>query len=263
MPVLFVGHGSPLNAIEDNRWSRGFRALGRELPRPRAVLCVSAHWWTAGSFVTGEAAPRTIHDFGGFPQQLHEVSYPAPGSPGLARRVVGLLADRTDPPITGRADWGLDHGAWSVLCHLFPDADIPVVQLSLDGRLGPREHLQLGRALRPLRDEGVLLLGSGNVTHNLRDAFGRVADAPAPDWAREFDEQTAAAIRVGDTERLIAAWPGGPHAQLAHPHPDHWFPLLYAAGAAEPSDRVSFPLEGFDLGSLSMRSVLWSAARAT
>src|SRR5262245_60987544 len=163
MPVLFVGHGSPMNAIEDNPWSRAFRALGEQLPRPRAVLCVSAHWYTPGTFLTDNARPETIHDFGGFPRELHEVQYPAPGAPDLARRISQLLAAHAASP---RSDWGLDHGTWSVLVHLLPAADIPVLQLSIDGRLPPARHIEIGKALAPLREEGVLVLGSGNVVHN-------------------------------------------------------------------------------------------------
>ena len=255
MPVLFVGHGSPLNAIEDNRWSRAFSALGHELPRPRAVLAVSAHWWTEGTFLTGMEHPRTIHDFSGFPRALHEVEYPVPGSPDLARRVAALLegaASVTD-------DWGLDHGAWSVLRHLIPEADVPVVQLSLDARLDAEGHLELGRGLRTLRGEGVLILGSGNVVHNLRDAMQRASTgAPTtPEWAEAFDRDVARALRERDSGRLVRAWPDGEQARQAHPHPDHWFPLLYAYGATDERDTPSFPIEGFDLGSLSMRAVRW------
>ncbi len=259
MPVLFLGHGSPMNAIDDNRWSRAFRSIGASLPRPTAVLAISAHWWTEGSFLTGGARPPTIHDFGGFPRRLSEVQYPAPGSPDLAARTAALLATATAPPAAERTDWGLDHGTWSVLRHLLPAADVPVVQLSLDGRLTARQHLELGRALRDLRDAGVLILGSGNVTHNLRDAMQRVAagDPTTPDWALQFDREVAAAVSEGDTRHLVEAWPDGRHARLAHPHPDHWFPLLYAHAAAERADAVSFPVEGFDLGSLSMRAVRW------
>src|SRR5262245_50896045 len=170
-PVLFLGHGSPMNALEDNRWSRAFRALGRELARPRAILSVSAHWYLEGSFVTIQDEPPTLHDFGGFPQALYDVQYPAPGAPELARRVRALAGAAA----VGESDaWGLDHGTWSVLCHMIPRADVPVVQLSLDARMEPVEHLRLARALAPLAAEGVLVLGSGNIVHNLRDAFGRM-----------------------------------------------------------------------------------------
>ena len=168
MPVLFVGHGSPMNAIEDNRWSRGFRSLGALLPRPRAIMSVSAHWYVEGTFTTASAHPETIHDFGGFPEALYRIQYPAPGDPALALRAASLAGAGRATTTEG---WGLDHGTWSVLLHLWPAADVPVVQLSIDGRLPPDRHLAIGRALAPLRDEGVLILGSGNVTHNLRQAF--------------------------------------------------------------------------------------------
>src|SRR6185436_4896121 len=181
-PVLFLGHGSPMNALEDNRWSRAFRALGKELPRPRAILSVSAHWFVRGTFVTIAEHPETIHDFGGFPDELFAMEYPAPGAPELARRVRALVGAEA---VGESTDWGLDHGTWSVLVHLFPAADVPVVQLSLDARLAPREHLELARGLAPLGDEGVLVLGSGNLVHDLRDAFARMGagDESVPAWA--------------------------------------------------------------------------------
>lgn len=259
MPVLFIGHGSPINAIEDNRWSRAFRAIGNELPRPRAVLAISAHWWTQGSFLTGGAKPGTIHDFGGFPQELYEVQYPAPGSPDLAARVKTILSEKTAQGAVVRGDRGLDHGAWSVLRHLIPEPVVPVVQLSLDGRLSAKQHFELALALHQLRGEGVLVLGSGNVTHNLRDAMTRASggDPTTPAWAEQFDREVTQALRGRDRAHLIEAWPDGQHAQQAHPHPDHWFPLLYAYAATDDEDSVSFPIEGFDLGSLSMRAVRW------
>ncbi len=254
MPVLFVGHGSPMNVVEDNPWSRGFRALGGLVPRPRAILAVSAHWYADGSFVTANERPETIHDFGGFPEELYRVQYPAPGDPALARRVVALAGE-------GRAslatDWGLDHGTWSVLVHMLPAADVPVVQLSVDARLPPEGHLALGRALSPLRDEGVLILASGNLTHDLRHAFRSMSAGvtATPDWARRFDEAAAAAL-----ERHDQAWLAGAlrteDGRRSHPTPDHWLPLLYAAGAAAPGEPVRFPVTGFDLSSLSMRAAI-------
>jgi 4,5-DOPA dioxygenase extradiol len=251
MPVLFVGHGSPMNAIDDNRWSRGFRSLADLLPQTRAILSVSAHWYVAGTFLTGEAQPKTIHDFGGFPQELYEVQYPAPGSVELAQRASKLL----DAGV--RTDWGLDHGTWSVLVHLRPKADLPVVQLSIDGRLPPEAHVELGKALAPLRDEGVLILGSGNVTHNLRHAFSAYqhGDTSTPAWAEGFDAGVTRALEQHDTAEL-ARLVGTSDGRMAHPSPDHYYPLLYAAGAAG-ADKVSFPISGFDMGSLSMRSVLF------
>jgi 4,5-DOPA dioxygenase extradiol len=254
MPVLFVGHGSPMNAIEDNAWSRGFRDLARLLPRPRAVLAVSAHWYVAGTFATGNEHPETIHDFGGFPEALYHIQYPAPGDLALARRAVALVGEKR---ASLRTDWGLDHGTWSVLRHVWPAADVPVVQLSIDGRLAPAGHLAIGRALAPLRDEGVLVLASGNVTHNLRHAFAawRSGERATPDWARAFDEGVATALSAHDEGHLVRAL-DGEAGRLAHPTPDHYLPLLYAAGASGPGDPVRFPVTGFDMGSLSMRSVI-------
>jgi 4,5-DOPA dioxygenase extradiol len=254
MPVLFVGHGSPTNAIEDNEWSRGFSALAPLMPSPVAILAVSAHWFVSGTFTTGDESPRTIHDFGGFPAPLYGVQYPALGSPSLARRVAALLGERAAVSL----GWGLDHGTWSVLRHLRPAADLPVVQLSLDVRLGPEEHVALGRALAPLRDEGVLLMGSGNITHNLSDAFSRLhrGDLTTPGWATRFDRDVAVALASHDVEFLAQA-PETEAGRLSHPTLDHYLPLLYAAGAADQRDRVRFPITGFDLGSLSMRAVLF------
>ncbi len=259
MPVLFLGHGSPMNAVDGNRWSRAFRTIGESLPQPNAMLVISAHWWTEGSFLTGGEKPRTIHDFHGFPRELYEIQYPAPGSPDLADRVQAILSEASDRSSAVSDDWGLDHGSWSVLRHLLPQADVPVVQLSLDGRLSSKQHFEMARALHQLRGEGVLVLGSGNVTHNLRDALTRSSaeDPTTPEWAKQFDAEIAYAIRERDTGHLVAAWPDGEHARQAHPHPDHWFPLLYAYAASDDADSVSFPVEGFDLGSLSMRAVRW------
>jgi 4,5-DOPA dioxygenase extradiol len=254
MPVVFVGHGNPMNAIVDNVWSRGFRDLGRALPSPKAILAVSAHWYVEGTFTTEADRPETIHDFGGFPDELYRIQYPAPGDPELARRVIRLVGDRRASLSSG---WGLDHGTWSVLVHLRPAADVPVVQLSIDARLAPAEHLAIGRALAPLRDEGVLVLGSGNVVHNLRHAFGawHRGDARTPEWAREFDDGIARALEHHDADHLVRA-PATDEGRRAHPTPDHYLPLLYAAGASTQSDRVRFPVEGFDMASLSMRAVV-------
>ena len=254
MPALFVGHGNPMNAIEENQWSRAFRDLAGLLPRPEAILAVSAHWYVDGTSTTADARPRTIHDFGGFPEELYRVQYPAPGDPALARRVVQLIGEGRAAAVDG---WGLDHGTWSVLVHLRPAADIPVVQLSLDARLEPAEHLAIGRALAPLRDEGVLLLGSGNLVHNLGHAFGamRRGDDRTPDWARDFDLGVAKALERHDADHLVRALDGEAGRQ-AHPTPDHFLPILYVAGASGASEPVRFPITGFDMGSLSMRAVL-------
>jgi 4,5-DOPA dioxygenase extradiol len=253
MPALFVGHGSPMNAIEENEWSRGFRALAKELPRPKAILSISAHWYTAGTFTTGNEQPKTIHDFGGFPEELYRVQYPAPGDVALARRAVLLVGEGRASSSDG---WGLDHGTWSVLVHLRPAADVPVVQLSVDERLSPAEHLAIGRALAPLRDEGVLVLGSGNVTHNLRHALGSMhtGAAETPAWARAFDDGVARALD-GRDERWLTRALESREGRLSHPTPDHYLPLLYAVGASTVDEKISYPVTGFDLGSLSMRSV--------
>ncbi len=253
MPVVFVGHGSPMNAIEDNLWARGFQALGKALPRPRAILSISAHWYIDGTALTGNELPKTIHDFAGFPQALFEIQYPARGSTDLAKRVSQLLAARS---ATVSQEWGLDHGTWSVLRHVRPEADVPVVQLSIDRRLAPLQHLAIGRALEPLRNEGVLIFGSGNVTHNLRHAFGRMrsGDHSTPPWAARFDGEVRRALEQHDGDglaRLLQTDDG----RASHPSADHYLPLLYAVGAGLASDTVTFPVEGWDMGSLSMRSV--------
>jgi 4,5-DOPA dioxygenase extradiol len=255
MPVLFVGHGSPMNAIQDNAWSRGFRDLALILPKPKAILCVSAHWFVQGTFLTGSERPETIHDFGGFPKALFDMQYPAPGDVPLARRVALLLGEER---ASLRTDWGLDHGTWTVLHHIWPAADVPVVQLSIDARMPPPGHLALGRALAPLREEGVLILGSGNVTHNLRVAMRsfQTGDNTTPDWARSFDADVAKATEQHDGEFLTRAL-ATDAGRMSHPSPDHYLPLLYVAGAADARDAVRYPISGFDGGSLSMRSVLY------
>jgi 4,5-DOPA dioxygenase extradiol len=255
MPALFVGHGSPLNAVSDNRFSRSFAALSKLIPRPRAILAVSAHWYVPGTFVTGGESPRTIHDFYGFPQELYDVEYPAPGDDELARTVAALAGEG---PSAVRNDWGLDHGTWSVLRWMFPQADVPVVQLSIDARLSAPEHFALAFRLARLRDEGVLIMGSGNITHNLADALRRMSlgDESTPTWSRRFDETVVGCLRARDTERLLALWPGTDEGRLAHPTPDHWLPLVYAYAVTDDFDALQFPVEGFDLG-LSMRSVLF------
>jgi len=254
MPTLFIGHGNPMNAIQDTVWSRAWSALGRQLPRPGLVLSVSAHWYLPGTAVTAMARPRTIHDFGGFPAPLYDVQYPAPGDPALARRAAELLGGGARPT----DEWGLDHGAWSVLLHLFPRADVPVVQLSVDLSLRPAEVVAAGRALRPLRDEGVMLIGSGNVTHNLRHAFGSVrrGETAPPEWATSFDAAAARAVEARDRDFLEGALAGEAGRQ-AHPTPEHYLPLLYVVGAAADGERATWPIVGFDMSSLSMRAALF------
>ena len=256
-PVLFLGHGSPMNAIEDNVFTRTLSALGARLPRPEAVLCVSAHWQTRGSLVTGMAAPRTIHDFGGFPEALYKVRYPAPGSPALAalvRETVGPATVSID-----ESEWGLDHGSWSVLRHLYPKADVPVVQLSVDAGAPARRHFELGEKLRPLREKGILILGSGNIVHNLR----RIAfeeDAAPESWAVEFDAWVKGRLEKRDFDALLGDLAAAPSGALAVPTPDHYDPLLYILGASDAGDKLRFEYEGIQNGSISMRSVSFGAA---
>lgn len=259
MPVLFLGHGSPMNAIEDNRWRRGWQALGAEfgarLPRPQLILCISAHWITRGWWLTGMDKPRTIHDFGGFPQALFDQQYPAPGAPAVAQEISQAFAQ----PRVGveREEWGYDHGTWSVLKPMFPNADIPVVQLSMDYQRPPAEHFALGEQLKPLRERGVLIVGSGNIVHNLRAVRRDVTDDQAYDWAAEFDQRIAERLRKGELRPLADVQALGRVAQLAHPTYDHYLPLLHAAGAADAREPVRFLNEGFQSASIAMRSVVW------
>ncbi len=248
MPAVFYGHGSPMNALGGPHVA-AWRALGSELPRPKAILMVSAHWETDGvTAVTAMERPKTIHDFGGFPQALFDMQYPAPGSPELAARVRALVAE-----VAADHDWGLDHGTWSMLVHTWPDADIPVVQLSLNRDLTPRRHYDLARRLSPLRDEGVLIAGSGDIVHNLRQMRRDGSDAPY-DWAVRFDAAVKEALKAGDHDRLIAlADPdglGGDDARLAAD--EHFLPILYVAAQQRAGEPVRFFNETIDLGSVSM-----------
>lgn len=252
MPVIFFGHGNPMNALADNDITRGWSDLGRSLPRPKAVLCVSAHWYIPAVAVTAMERPRTIHDFGGFPRALFEVEYPAPGSPGLARRVAELLGDGV---LMDEGQWGLDHGTWSVLCHVFPDADVPVVQLSINEAEPAPFHYQLAQQLHALRDEGYLVIGSGNLVHNLHTyAWGKQNVEPF-DWALRFEAAARELISKGDHAPLISYEEMGPDAMRSAPTPDHYLPLLYVLALQRPDDEVSFPIEGFDGGSVSMTTV--------
>jgi len=256
-PSLFLGHGNPMLAITDNPYALRWQALGQALPRPRAILAISAHWYVPETAVTAHSHPPTIHDFGGFPQALFDVQYPAPGDPALAQQVIALLA--ADVLVRASLDWGLDHGSWAVLRHLYPAADIPVVQLAIDARKPPEWHLALGRRLAPLRDQGVLLLGSGNLVHNL----GRVSwqdDAPASPWAVRADQWFAERIQARDLAALCNLASFGPEQRLAVPTPEHYLPLMYVLGASDADDHLEFPIEGIDLGSISMRSCLCLSA---
>ncbi len=253
MPVLFVGHGSPMNLVEDNQWSRGFSALRGLVPKPSAILSISAHWFVSGTYLTGSAHPETIYDFSGFPQALYEVKYTTRGKVDLAQRVRDLLGSER---ASLNDQWGIDHGTWSVLRWMYPDADVPVIQLSLDRRLSPAQHYELGRSLSPLRDENVLIMGSGNIVHNLRDAFRRMhtRSTETPGWASRFDDSVKQIVTQHDHQRLLTIVDSD-DGRMAHPTPDHWLPLLYAQAASEDADAVTFPTEGFDLGSISMRNI--------
>jgi len=252
MPAIFFGHGNPLNALLENDYTRAWGRIGEQLPRPKAILCVSAHWYFPATAVTTTAKPPTIHDFGGFPQELYQVEYPAPGSSELVNRVREVLA-----PTSVELDeqWGLDHGTWSVLCHVFPQADIPVVQLSIDERQPPEYHYEIGKRLVTLRDEGILIIGSGNIVHNLHTyAWGSRRVEPF-DWAVRFERQARGLLLSGDYGPLIAYETLGRDAVLAVPTPEHYLPLLYVIAVARQGEEVSFPVEGVDGGSVSMLSV--------
>jgi len=253
MPAIFFGHGNPMNALSKNSYTEAWTRIGQELPKPKAILCISAHWFVSGTAVTVAAHPRTIHDFGGFPRQLHEVQYPAPGEPDLARRVQQMLA----PAQVDLDDsWGLDHGTWSVLCHVYPNADVPVVQLSIDETQPPIVHYEIGNRLEQLREEGVLILGSGNIVHNLHTySWGQRSQEPY-DWAISFESKVRELLLAEDHKSLIDYERTlGREAVLAVPTPDHFLPFLYVLGTRAPSEQVSFPVEGVDGGSISMLSV--------
>jgi 4,5-DOPA dioxygenase extradiol len=255
MPTIFFGHGNPMNALEANAYTEGWARIGRTIPRPRAVLAVSAHWYAPGTAVTAMARPRTIHDFGGFPRPLHEFQYPAPGSAELAARVQELLAPL---PVASDTHWGLDHGTWSVLCHVFPEADVPVVQVSMDENAPAQFHYDVGRRLGVLRDEEILVMGSGNIVHNLHAyAWGRHPAEPF-DWAVRFESRARELIVSGDHAPLVDYESLGRDAVLSAPTPDHYLPLLYVLGAARPADAVTFPVEGIDGGSVSMLAVAFA-----
>lgn len=250
MPVVFVGHGNPMNALEDNEFSRAWAEIGQKLPHPAAILCVSAHWETRGTHVTAMDHPKTIHDFGGFPPELFAAQYPAPGSPQLAR----LTAETVKRvPVGLDQTWGLDHGTWSVLARMFPAADIPVVQLSLDHFQPPEFHYALGRELAALRRKGVLIIGSGNMVHNLRRV---VWQEQAFDWAVEFDEKVKSLILAGDHNALVHYENLGAAAQLAIPTNEHYLPMLYTLALQDPQDNLQFFADRVTMGSMSMRS-LW------
>jgi 4,5-DOPA dioxygenase extradiol len=251
-PAIFFGHGNPMNALQTNAFTRGWREIGERLPRPRAILSISAHWYVPETGVTVSTSPRTIHDFGGFPRELFEVRYPAPGDPDLARRVQKLLA-----PVAVALDesWGLDHGTWSVLKHVYPEADVPVVQLAIDETKPARFHYDVGRRLASLREEGMLIVGSGNLVHNLHTyAWGRHMPEPY-DWAVRFEDQARRLMLANEPKPLVEYETLGKDALLSIPTPDHYLPLLYVLGARRAEDTVTFPVEGVDGGSISMLTV--------
>jgi 4,5-DOPA dioxygenase extradiol len=293
MPVMFLGHGSPMNAIEDNEYRRSWQALGAQFfdgpplvleerrsqklaptggsaahavasvgatyPKPQLILCISAHWLTQGWHLTGMAHPKTIHDFGGFPQELFAQQYPAPGAPEATAEISkNLLQPGSVKPVgLDLGEWGLDHGTWSVLKPMFPKADIPVVQLSMDYARPATDHFALGQQLRSLRDHGVLIVGSGNVVHNLRAAKFGVASNQAYDWAIEFDKIVADHIQSGNLKALQDFQKLGQVAQLAHPSYEHYLPVLYAAGAVHAGETVRSFNTNYQAASISMRSVIW------
>jgi 4,5-DOPA dioxygenase extradiol len=252
MPALFVGHGSPMNAIEDSDYSRAWESLGKSLPRPNAVLCVSAHWLTEGTFVHAAEKPRTIHDFWGFPQELYDVRYPCLGSPQRAEETRGLVLSTK---VSSDLDWGIDHGTWSVLRRMYPNADVPVFQLSLDMAKTSAAHYAIGEELAALRDRGVLIVGSGNIVHNL-GMIDFEETARAFPWAVEFDAAAKLLIEKGDHKALTTYEKLGHAAMLSIPAPDHYWPLLYTLAAAAKDDRITFPVEGISNASISMRTVL-------
>lgn len=254
MPVLFLGHGSPMNAIEENQFVQGFRNISQEIPKPNAILCISAHWFTNGTFVTAMLNPKTIHDFYGFPKELFEVNYPAPGSPELARETAELLLPEI---VEEDHSWGLDHGAWSVIRHLYPNAEIPVIQLSIDYSKPPQYHFDLAKKLQKLREKGILIIGSGNIVHNLRMIDWKNINTVGAgwDWAVEASEKTNNWLLDGNFQNLIDYQRQGVALQTAVPSPDHYLPLIYSLGLKEKFENLSLFNDELIGGSLSMTSV--------
>ena len=251
-PTIFFGHGNPMNAVSNNSYTEAWRRIGETNPKPKAILSISAHWFVPGTAVTVSTAPRTIHDFGGFPRELYQVRYPAPGSPELARRVQDLLKPL---PVVLDNSWGLDHGTWSVLRHVYPQADVPVVQLSIDETQSAAFHFEVGKRIGPLRDEGVLIAGSGNLVHNLHTyAWGGHTTEPY-EWAVRFETDARNRMLAGEFKPLINYEELGRDALLSIPTPDHYLPLLYVLGTKQQEETISFPVEGVDGGSISMLAV--------
>ncbi len=262
LPVLFLGHGSPMNAIGDNEYRRSWQALGAEfgskMARPQMILCISAHWLTDGWWLTGMDRPKTIHDFGGFPQELFDQQYPAPGDAAAARAISLAVRQRASAPLgLDIGEWGLDHGSWSVLKPMFPDADIPVIQLSMDYSRAPEDHYALAQQLKGLRERGVLIVGSGNIVHNLQQMQRGAAGSQAYDWALEFDQTIGGYLQQGNLAALQKFQKLGALTKMAHPTYEHYLPLLYAAGAVDANEPMRFFNTSFQGGSISMRSVVW------
>jgi 4,5-DOPA dioxygenase extradiol len=253
MPVLFLGHGSPMNAIEENEFVQGFRKISSEIERPRAILCISAHWETLGTQLTAMANPRTIHDFGGFPKALYEVQYPAPGNPDLAKETQGMIKSTK---VHLDDQWGLDHGAWSVIKHMYPEANVPVIQLSLDRTRDARSHYELAKELGKLREKGVLIVGSGNMVHNLRMVdWGKLNENYAYDWAQKASQKMIQCMLDGNHAPLIAYHKQGRAFELSIPTPEHYLPLLYALALQDKHDAISLFNDQPVAGSLYMTSV--------
>lgn len=253
MPALFIGHGSPMNGIEDNEFSQQWAAIARDIPVPSAVLVVSAHWFTKGTFITAMDFPETIHDFGGFPQELFDVVYPAPGSPELAAETVNLVKDTIITP--DHHDWGLDHGAWTVVRHMYPDATVPVLQLSIDYTKDPRSHYELAKELYQLRRQGVLILGSGNMVHNLRMISWEMINGGGYDWALQMNDTFKRLILENDYQPLMSYQNLGKEAMLAVPTPEHYLPLMYTLGLKQEDEPVAIFNDKAIGGSLTMTSV--------
>ena len=253
MPVLFVGHGSPMNAIEDNHYTRTWQEIATKIPRPEVILSVSAHWYTRDTRINNEETPKTIHDMYGFPRELYEIQYGAAGSPLLAKKAKELISKET----VYDNSWGIDHGTWSVLVHMYPQRDIPVFQVSIDAGAPPEAHYQIGRELKHLREQGVLIFGTGNIVHNLRMVDWQKGNY-AFDWANQFDDFIYKNIMAKNHENIIKYKDQGEIAKLAVPTPDHFYPLLYILGASDEADKISVYNKSGELGSLTMTSYLWS-----
>ena len=252
MPVLFVGHGPPMNAIEDNIYSRTWRNIAKKIPKPKVILSVSAHWYTNGTKIMNEANPNTIYDMYGFPEELYEISYNTPGSPDTAKVCKELISKGTEYDNS----WGIDHGTWSVLVHMYPERDVPVFQISVDANAPAHIHYKIGRELRSLREQGVLILGTGNIVHNLRLVDWHKANKGF-DWAYEFDEYIYENIMSKNDEKIIQFNELGDIAHLSVPTPDHFYPLLYVLGASDKEDKISVYNKSCELGSLTMTTYLW------